>query len=267
MYEAYWGLREKPFQNTPDPRFFYHSSEHEEALHRLQYTISEGLGTALLSGVFGCGKTMVLYTLLDGLPDLKYKVALITNPRLGPTELLREIVYNLGVKDNLPHEKTDILHILREILLDNFNDGKKTVIIVDEVHVIEDRQVFEELRLLLNYQEKGSFLLTLILSGQPEIRHRISNLKQFSQRISIRYHLDRFGREDTEEYISHRIHTAGGKNSIFSPRALDSIYNQTGGIPRRINNLGELCLLTGYGMGAERIDENIVDEAGKDMEE
>ncbi len=189
MYEEYWGFKEKPFQNTPDPRFFYESSEHEEALMKMLYTVEEGLGAGMLTGVFGCGKTVIGQSLLEKLPSDKYKVAFITNPQLEYVELLRAIVRNLKIVE-LPIKKTELsadslLEILGNILENNAKDGRETVVIVDEAHVIKDERIFEELRLLLNFQRKDKFLLTLLLFGQPELKQRIEDNKQLEQRIAM----------------------------------------------------------------------------------
>ena len=223
MYEKYWNLKEKPFKNTPDPRFFYYSQEHEEALARLRYCVEEGLGAALLSGVFGCGKTMVARTLQSLLSQPHYIVAFIKNPALNAKEFLKETLWQLGRKENLPDAKTDILHLMEEMLLNNSYDGKETILIVDEVHVIEDKEVLEEIRMLLNFQTESRFLLTLILIGQPEIKQKIANLKQLAQRIAVHFYLDKFDSEDTEKYVRHRLKVAGADRDIFSPETFPAI--------------------------------------------
>jgi len=266
MYEEYWGLKEKPFRNTPDPKFFYYSPQHREALARLRYCIEEGLGCALLSGVFGCGKTMVAKTLQKQLLFPKYVHAFIRNPALSSVELLREIIWQLGKKVDLPHVKTDLLHILEEILLNNFYDGKETIIMIDEAHVIEDREVLEELRMLLNFQTEEKFLLTLILLGQPEIRQRIANLKQLIQRIAIHFHLDKFSMEETSNYIKHRIEVAGGDAGIFSKECFEEIYKVSGGIPRRINTVCDMALLTGYLREEKLIKQDIIIEVSREVQ-
>lgn len=264
MYEEYWGLKERPFQNTPDPRFLYYSKEHEEALGRLTYIVKQGLGAAMLAGVFGCGKTLIGQALAMELGEA-YKVAFITNPNLSGVELLREIAYQLGIKENLPREKTDLMHLINEILSNNINDGKETVVIIDEAHIIADKMVFEELRLLLNLQRQDKFLLTLILMGQPELEDKIIANKQLSQRIAIKYRLDRLNETETQNYVQHRLNVAGRQGPIFTDSAIKVIYKSTGGIPRRINHLCEMSLLIGFGKRAEKIGETIIQEAAKDL--
>jgi len=267
MYEAYWGLNEKPFENTADPRFLYYSKQHEEAFTRLIYAIQEQKGAAVLSGVFGCGKTVVAQAVLSSLSKGKYETAFVINPQLSHVELLREILYDLGLKDNLPAQKTDILHALNETLHHNMDNGKQTIVIIDEAHLIEDRLIFEELRLLLNFQYKNKFLLTLILLGQPELKEKINNIKQLAQRIAIKYHLSGLTETETLEYVHHRLRIAGVQlKEIFDNSALKIIYEQSGGIPRRINQICDMALLTGFGGQKEIINEEIIMEVVKDLE-
>jgi len=264
MYESYWGLIEKPFQNTPDPRFLYHSKQHEEALSRLVYAIRERVGGAMLTGVFGCGKTLIGRTLMKELHQEKYKVAYLTNPQMGYLELLLLITHELG-KTDLPTKKTEVLTnivfvALRDILNENYKEGKETVIVVDEAHIISSAEVFEGLRLLLNFQEEDRFLLTLILMGQPELKTKVSELRQFEQRIAIKCHLDHLSQEDTGKYIQHRYTVAGGKAFPFTEDALSAIYEYSGGIPRRINRLCDLCLLSGFAKQTTTINQEMIQE-------
>lgn len=260
MYEEYWGLKEKPFENTPDPRFLYRSPQHDESLSRLIYVVREGKGAGMLTGVFGCGKTVLGRALCKELEKDVYKVGFVNNPRLGDVDLLRMIAYQLGSVE-LPDRKTDILITLEKLLTDNIKDGKKTVIVIDEAHTIEDKNVFEELRLLLNFQLEDKFLLTLILLGQPELNKKIEDNKQLAQRIAMRYHLEELNREETAHYIKHRLEIAGGKREIFAPLTAGLIFERTGGIPRRINQVCDMCLFTGFAKKVKIIDEEIVREA------
>ena len=260
MYEKFWQLKEKPFENTPDTRFLYNSPQHEEGLNRMLYVVKEGKGAGLLTGVYGCGKTLLSRTLMKELENSVYKVAIITNPRLDDIQLLRMIAYHLGAS-NPPTQKTDILIALENILRNNLNDGKKTVIVIDEAHVIEDKNIFEEIRLLLNYQQDDKFLLTLLLIGQPELKEKIEANKQLNQRIAMRFFLQALNRSETEQYIKHRLITAGGRTDIFTPDAIEMVHERSGGIPRRINQLCDSTLLTGFGKDAKNITAELVQEA------
>ncbi|MCK5305918.1 MAG: AAA family ATPase [Candidatus Omnitrophica bacterium] len=265
MYEEYWGFKEKPFQNTPDPRFFYKSAEHEDALMKMLYVVEEGLGGGVLTGVFGCGKTVVSQALLEKLPSDKYKIAVITNPQLEYVDLLRAIVRNLkSVK--LPVKKTELsadslLEILGNILENNDRDGRETVIVIDEAHIIRDESIFEALRLLLNFQKKDKFLLTLLLFGQPELKQRIEDNKQLEQRIAVKSHLEAFGQQDTRNYIIHRLRVVQGADTVFDENVFEIIHNRSGGIPRRINRICDLSLLIGSSKDAKSIDEETVEES------
>jgi len=265
MYEEYWKLTEKPFENTPDPKFIYYSSQHEEGLSRLLYAVSEGKGAAMLTGVFGCGKTLLGRTLLKELDKDIYRTAFIANPYLSYEELLMHIVYNLGGKD-LPDRKTEvlvniILERLSEILENNMRDGKRTVIVIDEAHVIRDREVWEELRLILNFQLEDRFLLTLLILGQPELKELIDANKQFAQRIAIRCHLENLSEDGTRKYILHRLSVSGKTQPVFTEGTHKIVYKKSGGIPRRINQICDMCLMTGFHYKAKIIDEKIVNEA------
>ncbi|HBU69264.1 MAG TPA: ATPase [Elusimicrobia bacterium] len=264
MYESYWNFSEKPFENTPDPRFLYNSPQHEEALNRLLYVVKEGKGAGLLTGIYGCGKTLLARALMKELESSVYKVAIISNPRLDDIELLRMIAYNLGVNDP-PVRKADILITLERVLQNNLNDGKKTVVVIDEAHAIEDKNIFEEIRLLLNFQHENKFLLTLLILGQPELKDKVEGNKQLNQRIAMRYYLEALNLSETEHYIKHRLKVSGGSQELFEPDAIALIHERSGGIPRRINQICDVSLLTGFGREAKSITRDIVDETLKSL--
>jgi len=261
MYEAHWGLKEKPFENTPDPRFIYLSHEHLEATTRLTYTIKERKGAALLTGEYGCGKTIISRLLFEILPPIQYEVAMVTNPMLSPIELIREICLQLGIRISKKMPKTKLLKELNQRFYENMNKGKDTVLIIDEAQAIKDLNAFEELRLLLNFQLNNRFLLTLLLIGQPELREKIDELKQLKQRLAIRYHLNPLNKEDTEKYIIHRLGIAGAKRKIFADDANNVIWENSEGIPRMINTICDMCLLVGFTEGLNEINKEIVKKA------
>ena len=253
MYQAYWGLDELPFENVPDPRFFYPSAEHQEALLRLFYAVNSRKGAAMLTGDIGCGKTILSRTLIQDLAPDRYEIGLVTNPSLSPVDFLREILYQLGVQTST-NSKLDLLHALNDQAVKNVNADKDTIIIVDEAQAIENQDTFEELRLLLNFQLNDRFLLTLLLIGQPELKDRVAGIEQLSQRIAIKFHLGPLKREETHAYVQTRLERAGCKRQIFQEDALDLLYKESQGIPRTINNICDICLLLGFGAKAEHID-------------
>lgn len=267
MYQQYWKLQEKPFENTPDPHFLYYSQKHEEALSRLLYAIRERKGAAILTGEYGSGKTLLSRVLLEELSGDQYQSALIFNPKLPPLQLIKEIIYQLGSDVASLDNKTDLLHTLNEVLYRNKNDNKSTVIVIDEAQAIEEEGGFEELRLLLNFQLNEDFLLTLILLGQPELKEQIDNLAQLKQRLAIRYHLKALTEAETKKYIKHRLAVAGAKQEIFSESAFKEIYRFSGGIPRRINNICDMAMLLGFEEEVEKIAKKTIKEVAADLEE
>ncbi len=257
LYETYWGLLSAPFQNVPDPNFFFPSSKHREGLARLLFAVKHGKGAALLTGEIGCGKTTLSRTFILHLAEDKYDVGILTNPALPRNDFLGEVNIQLGIPLT-SHSKVDLLRSLNQKLLDNMNGGKDTVLVVDEAHSITDTDVFEELRMLLNFHLNDRFLLTLVLMGQPELRDRITAIRQLDQRIMIRYHLAPLDLEETLRYIAFRLKKAGASRGIFSEEALHMIYEQSRGIPRVINTLCDLCLLEGFAARAKIVDSALV---------
>lgn len=258
MYEKYWRLGEKPFENAPDPRFVYYSKKHEEALMRMMYAVKEEKGAGMLTGEYGSGKTLLSRIIIDELIKNKiYEVSLVTYPQLTSTQFIQELIYQLE-NANVRGNKPLLLHRLQDRIYKNFKENKKTVIIIDEAQIIKSKETFEELRLLLNFQLNNKFLLTLMLIGQPELLKKVNNIPQLEQRMGIRYHLDALDRIEAEEYINHRINVVGRKEPIFTKEALDIIYDYSAGLPRKINNVCDIALLIGFGQEAEKINEEIL---------
>ncbi|MGH7279700.1 MAG: ExeA family protein [Candidatus Rokuibacteriota bacterium] len=264
MYEAYWGLAEPPFDNSPNPKFFYLSPEHEEALIRLVYTVRHRKGCAMLTGEYGCGKTTLSRALIQRLEAERYEIALLTNATWTPLELLREVLYQLGVEPQATG-KPELLHQLNDLLYRNFQASRDTVLIVDEAQLIEDEGVLEELRLLMNFQTADRFLVTVLLIGSPELVGRIRKLRHLDQRIAIRYHLNTLDSTHTAAYVAHRLRMGGREAPIFTDEAIKLIFDFTRGTPREINNLCDIALLIGYSKRLTEVDERIVAEVIKDM--
>ena len=267
MYENYWGLKEKPFENTPDPRFIYYSQQHREALARLLYVVRERKGAALLTGEYGSGKTLLSRVLWHELQqEHKYKTVFILNPRLSGLEFVQEIVHQLSSGEVVPSgSKIELFHALHKILYANHNLNRHSVITVDEAQAIENKEIFEELRLLLNFQLDNTFLLTIILLGQPELKNTVINLPQLNQRMSVRFHIKGLSSKETREYILHRLEVAGAKKPIFAEKSFEQIFYASMGIPRIINNICDLSLLVGCGNNLESIDKNTIVKVCEDL--
>ncbi|MFC1532576.1 ExeA family protein [Thermodesulfobacteriota bacterium] len=257
MYLEYWGFNEFPFENVPDPDFFYLSESHEEALTRLIYAAEMRKGGAMLSGEIGCGKTTLSKVYVKELSEEKYDIGIIVNPKLEPNEFLQEILYQFNIPD-IPDSKVECLRILNNKMIENMKANRETLLIVDEAQLL-NKPSFEEIRLLLNFQRNDRFLMTVILLGQPELRHMLKKVEQLDQRIAIKYHLTPFDFEGTSRYIIFRQKRAGRKENTFDDEAIEKIYEHTGGVPRKINNLCDLSLLIGFSTNEKIINPKIIE--------
>lgn len=264
MYEAHWGLSESPFDNSPNPKFLYLSPEHEEALVRMMYAVRHRKGCAILTGEYGCGKTTLSRALIQRLETERYEIGLLTNPSWTSIEFLSEILYQLGVETEAK-TKPELLHALNEVFFNNYKAGRDSVIIVDEAQLVGDDAVFEELRLLMNFQTDDRFLVTILLIGSPELTTKVRRLKHLDQRIALRYHLNTLDDTHTAQYIMHRLKMAGRETQIFTDEAVKLVFDFTRGTPREINNLCDLALLAGYTRKVTQIDEKIVAGAIRDI--
>ena len=253
MYEAYWGLNEKPFQNTPDPRFLYRSEETEDVYTRLLYTLTSRQGAALLAGGSGCGKTLIVRALLQDLDPDRTDIALLSDPCQTPQQFLREILYQLG-EEGGDRDRSQLVHRIHEIVFDSYSNGRETYVILDEAQLIEEQSVFEEIRLLLNLQLDDAFLITVLMVGQQPLADRLRKFAPLDQRISTRGFLHPLDGDDTAAYIDHRLATAGRDEPVFSPDAVEEVYEYSGGIPRQINNICDIALVIGFSRKLEAID-------------
>ena len=257
MYLEYWKLREEPFANTPDPKFFYASSTHREALERFLYGINSYSGCVMLTGEYGCGKTFLARTVLDGLDPDAHEVALINFPLFTTTEFLQEILVQQG-KEAPNGSRLALFHRISALAFENLQKGKQLLVVIDEAQLIEDAEVFEAIRLLLNIQLTDRILITIFLVGQPELRERIMAYPQLEQRIRVRYHLHHLNHDDVVGYIRHRLKVAGLERDIFTPEAYFVISRISHGVARRINNLCDQLLLDGAKRGVAMIDDQSI---------
>jgi len=257
LYLDFWKLGRKPFENTPDPDFFFPSQEHDEALHRLQYVVEENKGAALLTGDYGTGKTTIVRKIASETMNSGYSLAYLNNPRWSPEELLQDILYQLDEED-IPASSMELGRRIGDVLYENTASDRSTLVIIDEAQLISSDKVFEELRLLLNFQLNDRFMVTLLLVGQPELREKIMAMPQLEQRMFIKYHLHTFDLENTQSYINHRLKIAGNRKELFTEEAVQEIYSYSFGVPRRINNICDLALMTGAERNEKKIDDKLV---------
>jgi general secretion pathway protein A len=263
MYLNYWELKRFPFENVADPSFFYLSDSHEEALSRLLYTSKMGKGGAMLTGDIGSGKTLISHVYMNTLREEGADVSFLTNPPYSPVEFLQEILFQMGSADP-PGSKSKLLKELNKKLIDNLEHKRGTAIIVDEAQILH-QETLEEARLLLNFQTNERFLLTLVLVGQNELRLKIRAMKALDQRIAIRYELEPFSLVDAVKYIMFRARKAGFKKNVFSKKAIRTIYEYTGGLPRKINTVCDLSLLLACNEKRAFVDSGIVESVIDDL--
>ena len=268
MYTSYFGLKENPFNLTPDPRYLFMSPQHREALNHLIYGINERKGFILITGGIGTGKTTISRAFLSVL-DKSVDSALIFNPAVSDMELLQTINREFGVKleSGRPTRKRHI-SALNAFLLKNFAAGRNAVLLIDEAQNLP-LSVLEQIRMLSNLETEREKLLQIALLGQIELQELLDSpsLRQLNERITVRYDLRPLNSEQVRQYIEHRLTIAGGNNEHlkFSQRAYKIIYNYSKGIPRRVNAICDRALLIAYTRGTSSIDKNIIRQAVDDI--
>lgn len=257
MYERYWGLREKPFRKTPDPRYLFLNETYEEALERLLFAVEE-MELALLTGEVGSGKTLLTRALVDRAGD-RYEVGMVLNPRLSPRQFLRTAASELGVPAPRFHS-SDLLDQIHARLLELDSGGRAALLIVDEAHLIPGKPTFEEIRLLTNFQLDDRNLVAILLVGQPELRERLRHrtYRALTQRIGVSFHLVPLGVEDTLGYVAHRLAVAGAPRELFTRGAVVRLHEAAGGIPRVVNHIATQALLEGMARGSARVDADVI---------
>ena len=267
MYTSFFGLSEKPFAITPDPRYLYLSERHAEALAHLLYGINESGGFIQLTGEVGTGKTTVVRTLLSRVPH-HADVAVILNPRVSALEFLQTICEELGLETSQidPNSVKQMIDALNRRLLGAHADGRRIIVLVDEAQNLAI-DVLEQVRLLTNLETPTQKLLQIILIGQPELRELLdrTDLRQLAQRITGRYHLKPLSRDETKGYVRHRLRVAGAQDDIFTSRALDEVHRLSGGIPRIINVACDRALLGAYTQETRKIDAALVRRAAGEV--
>jgi general secretion pathway protein A len=266
MYEAFFGLTEKPFQMTPDTRYFFPSQKHTDALNHMVYAIEERRGFVVITGEIGSGKTTLSRVLFQRLDSLT-KTAIIRNTHLSAKDLVALTLEELEIPFRPDATKTQLIGLLNDFLVQQLRENSNVVLLIDEAQNLKPT-VLEEVRMLSNLETETEKLIQIILMGQPELKAKLwlKDLTQLRQRVTLHYHLHPLDKEEMAGYISHRMHVAGANGTVvFEPGAIDKIYRHTQGVPRLVNSLCDRSLLTGYVNDAKSITGSIIDEVAREL--
>lgn len=267
MYCEFFGFAEKPFTITPNPRFIFLSKNHKEVFAHLLYGVRSHCGFIEITGEVGTGKTTALRTLLNQLESESYRLAFIFNPSLSALELLRSINAEFGIESTV-RSAGELLSALYNFLLRENAAGRTVVLVIDEAQNLQPA-VLEQIRMLSNLETETDKLIQIILVGQPELGAMLerTELRQLSQRITVRYHLRPMDFDDARAYIGHRLEVAGSRTAgLFTPRAMKRIFRYSRGYPRLINILCDRSLLIGYTENSREITVSMVDTAIRELQ-
>ncbi len=268
MYTKFYGFNERPFEITPDPKFVYLGTMHQEAFAHLQYAIREGKGFSVITGDAGTGKTTLVHLLLSKL-DARVRTAYIFNPIMDRADFLNFICDDLGIKTDGVKTRGQTLTALHEFLLRCFVNNEKVFLIIDEAQSLEP-ELLQEIRLLTNLETAKRKLFHVILLGQPELNKILQepHFRPLKQRITVRYHLLPLSFKETKKYILYRLKRAGSRNLfIFDTAAIKKIYGYSKGIPRLINTICDNALLTGFALEEKRIGKTIIRDVIRELDD
>jgi general secretion pathway protein A len=265
MYTAFFGLREKPFALSPDPRYLFLAESHREALAHLLYGIDEGEGFIAITGEVGTGKTTLCRTLLQRV-GAGTEIAFLFNPSLSPAGLVRAINVEFGLRAR-GRSSVELNDELNRFLLEKNRDGRRVLLIIDEAQNLSI-ETLEQIRLLSNLETERSKLIQIVLLGQPELEQKLGSpeLRQLRQRIGVHWRLDPLTAAETRDYVRHRLRiAAGAERDLFTERALRHVHRRSGGIPRVVNVLCDRALLAGYAAGVQEIGSALIDQADREQ--
>lgn len=268
MYEAFYGLRERPFELTPNPRFLFMTPRHREALTTLEYGLSARTGIALLVGDAGTGKTTVIHAALQSQSVRQSQTVYLNNPSLTRAEFIEFLAAGFGLSADAAKSKIRCLSELTDLLANRHAAGSMAALVIDEAQCLSD-SLLEEIRLLANIESASEKLLSIILVGQPELADRLNHpaLRQLKQRIGLRCALTALGLAETSAYIAARVRVAGGEAPrLFTPDAIRTVHERSGGIPRTISVICDNALVTGFALDRQPVDSAVVLEVCRDFD-
>jgi type II secretory pathway predicted ATPase ExeA len=265
-YLAYFQLKEHPFSNVVDSRFYYNSPLHADAMLKLKYAVDTRKGLAVVIGGIGTGKTTLARRFLEELDENAYQAALlvVVHSSVSSEWLFKKFALQLGVpevRDNKVELLSQIYRRLHEII----DDGKKAVVMIDEVQMLNSREIMEEFRGLLNMEMPDGKMINIVFFGLPELEDVLSLDEPLKQRVAMKIRLREFSEKDTGDYIRHRMSVAGSNREIFSEEAVRSIFECTNGTPRLINTVCDNALLEGYLAKVEAVDSSIIRTVSVDL--
>jgi general secretion pathway protein A len=268
MYERYYGLRERPFDLTPNPRFLFLTAKHREALSHLEYALSRRAGITVLTGEAGTGKTTLVHAALDEKRGQDACTVYMSNPLLTRQEFFEFLAWGFKLDFHAEGSKTRFLLELTQSLVDRQAAGGTSALIIDEAHCLS-HELLEEIRLLANIETAADKLLPVVLVGQPELADRLNepSLRQLKQRVALRCVLPALDATETAAYIANRVAVAGGDDeSLFAPSAVESIFLYSRGIPRTVSVICDNALVTGFAADERPVSRQTVLEVCRDFD-
>lgn len=266
MYQELFQLTEPPFRLSPDPQFLFASKQHARAKAYMESTIWLTDGFVVVTGDIGSGKTTLIEAFLDELPE-DVALAQIVQTQLSPVEFLQSILVEFGFKP-FKKQKVELMSMLRDYLVEQFAEGNKVLLVVDEAQNLSFK-VLEEIRLLSGIESQKEKVLRIVLAGQPELNAKLDSprLEQLTQRVRLRFHLGPLSKRETREYIEHRLRVAGAEGrQIFSKEALDLVFRYTGGVPRLVNTLCDTALICAFSDDKNRVDDSLILQAVDELQ-
>jgi general secretion pathway protein A len=266
-YLEYYGLKEHPFANVVDNKFYYNSPQVRDALLKLRYAIDTKKGLAVVIGDIGAGKTTLARRLLEELDENRYEATLlvIIHSSVSSEWLLRKFAIQLGVDDIKSESKVEMLGQIYRRLLEINESGKTAVLLMDEVQMLKSREIMEEFRGLLNMEVPGGKMINLVFFGLSDLEDVLSLDEPLKQRVAMKITIRPFSDQDTQDYIRHRMKIAGGANDVFTERAMAEVYRYSSGVPRLINTICDNALLEGCLFKAKTIDESVIKAVAIDL--